>query len=515
MNNSREKATCIQYKLSNANICDNCIKWQQYSLLNPKKKRRSKCHQPWKLREGGKIATSQVQTLKMLVGSWKDMIQTSVFRLNEIPPEILEAAKLISFEFVPPDPPIHDDQQSRKPCISDTINSPRSRQRSTSRRRSIQRETPNDKFHKYRRHSSDLVTTKSRTRKESNEKLPSPFKPKILSNMMNTIESTFGPALNLLGSSAKRTADTNFSARSVEDKDEEEVEGTMKTLSEEQEEASATISSQPCPPVVTTMDNLHRLTSHATSRTPSFLKFQQQITTLNEKNKDLQGQLDNLRNSNVAIMELESEIELLKNENKKLNETVKMLDLRLEMEKKERGVSNYQQTVNKSYLSKLEEFKDVVGRLMDQLKAKKYVGKEKLGRRMLGEILATHPSISFVSAAEIISISRAQLLTEAKMVDNQKIKYSEIGLSSPSDALLRAILDETTADVLFLIYFRIFHEDKVGGELPSLFLSCDKATNGGFVKIISWYSSTTNRVEQNILDVDKTYGESRDCAMAM
>ena len=172
MNNNREKATCIQYKLSNANICDNCIKWQQYSLLNPKKKRRSKCHQPWKLREGGKIATSQVQTLKMLVGSWKDMIQTSVFRLNEIPPEILEAAELISFEFVPPDPPTHDDQQSRKPCISDTTNSPRSRQRSTSRRRSIQRKNPNDKFHKYRRHSSDLVTTKSRTRKDINETPP-------------------------------------------------------------------------------------------------------------------------------------------------------------------------------------------------------------------------------------------------------------------------------------------------------------------------------------------------------
>ena len=98
---------------------------------------------------------------------------------------------------------------------------------------------------------------------------------------------------------------------------------------------------------------------------------------------------------------------------------------------------------------------------------------------------------------------------------NDQLTYAEIVMSSPSNALLWLILNETAADVLFLTYFRIFYEDKVGGKRPSVFLSCDKATNGGFVKILSWHSETSGRVEQIILDVDKTYGTSEDCAKAM
>ena len=55
-----------------------------------------------------------------------------------------------------------------------------------------------------------------------------------------------------------------------------------------------------------------------------------------------------------------------------------------------------------------------------QIRAKKYVGKSTLGRRLLGEVLATHPSSSFSSAAEMIAISRAQLLTEAEMMGKKK-----------------------------------------------------------------------------------------------
>ena len=90
-----------------------------------------------------------------------------------------------------------------------------------------------------------------------------------------------------------------------------------------------------------------------------------------------------------------------------------------------------------------------------------------------------------------------------------------IYISSPGEGTLRNILNETTADVLFLIYYRIFYQDRVGNEVPSLFLSCDKATDGGFVKILSWYSPTSKMVEQKIIDVDKSYGKSIDCARAM
>ena len=95
------------------------------------------------------------------------------------------------------------------------------------------------------------------------------------------------------------------------------------------------------------------------------------------------------------------------------------------------------------------------------------------------------------------------------------MSFDEIAKSSPSETLLRNILNETATDVMFLIYYRIFYEDKIGGKVPSLFLSCDKATDGGFVRIVSWYSPTTKKVEQNIIDVDKSYGESVDCAKPM
>ena len=95
------------------------------------------------------------------------------------------------------------------------------------------------------------------------------------------------------------------------------------------------------------------------------------------------------------------------------------------------------------------------------------------------------------------------------------MSLNDIGLSSPSDKYLRDILDDTASDVLFLMFFKIFYEDKVGETVPSLYLSCDKATNGGFVKILSWYSPTSNKVEQKIFDVDKTYGDSIECAKAM
>ena len=59
------------------------------------------------------------------------------------------------------------------------------------------------------------------------------------------------------------------------------------------------------------------------------------------------------------------------------------------------------------------------------------------------------------------------------------MSFDEIAKSSPSETLLRNILNETATDVMFLIYYRIFYEDKIGGKVPSLFLSCDKATDGG------------------------------------
>ena len=182
----------------------------------------------------------------------------------------------------------------------------------------------------------------------------------------------------------------------------------------------------------------------------------------------------------------------------------------------EKQISNYSLPVNKRIFNRLELFKCQIDNLLKHLKSKRYTGKKALDKRLLGEILATHPSISFVNASEVIMISRAQELAEAGIIcDENALTFDDIALSSPSEAYLHGILDETATDILFLMYYRIFYEDKIGEMTPSLFLSCDKATSGGFVKVVSWYSPRSKRVEQQILDVDKSNGESRDCAKAM
>ena len=489
--NESDEETCITFHLSNRNMCNNCISWEDRRLSRPGKKRDSLCRKPWMLRDNANIDNLQHRTIRKICGSWDDMIRTGIFKNDDIPPSVRIAASTIRHKFVTTSVKSEKEESGTKPILQ----SQRSRRRSGATRKEAippPRYTPKD-----RKKKKITQVGGANTNIYNDNASSSQFEmPGIASfnNLVNNLEGRFHSTLNLL----------------------ENACGNVNNVADE---SNTTASSTNTPArynslvSVDTIQNLN-VVIPPTSRTNCFDQREKEF--LNKNNKLLQSQLNEVKkNHRLEKKKLEDEIGNLKKENLFLDKHVSNLDNQLKTIK-HNELSCYDRLINKSYYTVLHQFKDDVTKLMKQVKAGRYIGKSNLGKRLLGEVLATHPSISFVNAAEIIMISRAQLLTEADwVVDGNKLSLNDIGLSSPSDKYLRDILDDTASDVLFLMFFKIFYEDKVGETVPSLYLSCDKATNGGFVKILSWYSPTSNKVEQKIFDVDKTYGDSIECAKAM
>ena len=504
MNIFDSTATCIQLKISDAAKCDNCKSWEQRILLNPSKKRNSKCHRPWEFPPG--VKKCHDRTIRRVCESWNDMIIAGFFEnKSQIPENVLKAASNIEFEFavLPSEPFNSKDEQ-----ILETEIPRRTTRHSISAANqknpiSPASHTPNNKkTTKFRKTGREGSIHQEQERIEVGS--PSPFKP--INNLICNLENKFSSSLNfvvdnLCGSSnkeeeAQQSPDiqasmiANLQAVSHSNHDQQQRREFF-ILTEQNMQLKAEIS------------NLR-------------INCEFEKVELAEKNVNLQIEMSKLKNEfQDQKVELENEIKALKNENECLKDDVVRLDLEIK-DLSSMKISNYHIKVHRRDYNRLVAFKDSMVALLKHLKARRYNGKSALGRRIMGEIVATHPSVSFVNASEIIMLSRAQLMAELGIICKENdLKFRNIALSSPSDAYLRGTLDETAADVLYLIYYRIFYEDKVGDTVPSIFLLCDKATNGGFIKIVSWYSTTTKRVKQNILDVDRTYGDSEDCAKAM
>lgn len=175
--------------------------------------------------------------------------------------------------------------------------------------------------------------------------------------------------------------------------------------------------------------------------------------------------------------------------------------------------NRHKKIVDVRHQSKIELKAKLIDEIKAHFKSKKFQSKNKLARRILGEMIATHPSISFEVLGEISTLSRAQLCEELDLVGSGKnqVQLDQVNKSAPSEATFRNILIETTIDVLFLINYDIFYRDQA----PAVFLSCDKAPSGSLIKIINWFSMKKNKVEQKILDVDQTLEDSEECAKAM
>ena len=489
MNENSEK-TCISLRLSRPNMCDNCISWAERRMLHPGKKRNSKCRRPWLLKESAKVHD---RTLRKACGSWDDMICSGIVQNNEIPPTIRIAASKICHDFV-------TSPSAKKTNEEEAIiHQGQSHRRRT--RRPPPRYTPKERKNKVKKKGGAATNVHDNNKQSSSS---SPFKnPGIaLGSLVNNLENRFQSSLNFFENVCATNVGTVLDDRttnnynlSVGDRIQNfnviiPTAASTSSIEKEKEKEKDLLHRKN---IILQREINEAKKDHSIQTKTS----QNQINEFKKEKKILQNQIDKLKKENYF---LDGKISYLEGQMEKMQDV---------------EMSSFQMKINKGVYTKLIEFKDQIVRLMKQVTSERYVGRTDLGRRLLGEVLATHPSISFVNAAEIIMIARAQLLTEAKLVDEKNLTYDEIGLSSPSEKLLRTILDETTTDVLFLMYFRIFHEDKADGMVPSLYLSCDKATNGGFVKILSWYSLTSNQVEQNIFDVDRTYGDSSECAKAM
>ena len=488
--NESDEETCIAFRISSRNKCNNCASWEDRRLYHPGKKRDSLCRKPWLLRDDADIDNIQQRTIRKICGSWDDMIRAGVFKNSDIPSSVRIAASTISHKFVTTSAKSEEEEAETNPILR----SRRSRRSGATRKNEPPtRYTPKDRKQKVPK----VGQTNSNIHNNNAFSSP-PFEKKGLAsfnNLVNNLEGRFHSTLNLLENACGNL-------NNVADESNMMANNTNTTPSRYHNLVS-----------VDTIQNLNVVVPPPTSIMNPFDQKEKEF--LNESNKLLKSKLNEVKKSHrLEKKKLDNEIGNLKRERFLLKKQVSNLDNRLRTIK-HNELNCHDRLINKSYYTVLQQFKDDVTKLMKQVKSERYVGKSNLGKRLLGEVLATHPSISFVNAAEIIMISRAQLLAEADWVDGHKLSFSDIGLSSPSDKYLRGILDDTTSDVLFLMFFKIFYEDKVGQTVPSLYLSCDKATNGGFIKILSWYSPTSNKVEQNIFDVDKTYGDSIECAKAM
>ena len=465
--NISDRESCISLQISQQNKCYNCISWEDRRLSRPGKLRDSKCQRPWELKDKVSFETVHDRTLKKVCSSWDDMIHASVFKNTDIPPIVRKAGLKISHDFATSCKIINH------PHTTENIQPTR---RSSSRARKPERLTPKDRYKKVNKTGRVNENIHDEQRKRSDISSSSPFKqPTIFNNVIGNLENRFSSTLNLVGnacSNLRNVADDNINIINQEEEDVDvnslKVSGSFVVERRISKVRSSTLHQQ-----------------------------QQEILLLREKYELLERELNKARGRNGIlkdrIINLEYQLNILK----------------------KKGSSSHHEVVPKAYFSRLEKYKNKIETLYKHLISERYSGKSDLGRRLLGEILATHPSISFVNAAEIIMLSRAQLLAETDIIDEKKLTLQNIALSSPSEKYLRTILDDTASDIMFQLYFRIFYKDKIGEKSPSLFLSCDKATNGGFIKIISWYSQCSNKVEQFIFDVDRSYGESRECAKAM
>ena len=160
----------------------------------------------------------------------------------------------------------------------------------------------------------------------------------------------------------------------------------------------------------------------------------------------------------------------------------------------------YYETVAKKTITELRNIQSRYNRLMEVITKPRFGTNCNLSRRILGESVATHPATSFSAQSDIICFARAQILSEAGLLDVDLAE--KIVESSPSEDVMRRLLNEVSTDVMFLMHKRLFYDNKKNdGQYPSVFISADKGTDGSFVKVLSWFDKKSEKVEQQILDV--------------
>lgn len=459
--------TCCTLHLSSSVKCVKCKVYDDMKISYPHRARRSKCKKPWN--QLGTQTAHHERTMSTVVNSWAEIISNNNFVIteNDVPKQVVDAAKKLEVSL-----PFNQVAV----CYSTPQKNPGNEEQEKEDEETIQEEIEvvydevNKVVHALSPISKITPMERRKTRKKIRFHSPSISDVPSTKEQIGVSETNTSSIVNTLGHTLTNlsifdSAVNGFCTMFLDETIRNEIESSASNTANNTTTVAAKTSIQ---------SSVSGMETHLS---------EDDIFNIKKDNIDLKGR----------VLRLEQQIKVLQ----------------------KNQLSNHQVPINKGALTVIKASQEKYAKVLKQVKSKKYVGTKKMGRRLLGEILATHPSISFNTAAEIISLVRAQFLTEAELVDGNQLTFNDIAMSSPSEAMLRKILDETATDILFLMHYRIFYEDKKEGTCPALFLSCDKATSGGFVKIISWYSHSSKKVEQKILDVDKTYGDSKDCAKAM
>lgn len=474
-----DNSTCLELNLCELVTCTNCTSWKMTFLSNPGRNRKSKCNKPWQI-DDQNVKKSNVRKLQTAVLCWSQFVSNDL--VKESPATIEDAALKIAMKLPQPRqsaPPTGATASSLHSITSPLVKArPRRHFLSPHAMQSPHERTMNRK--KARKQESDQAAQEeieiSNDATSRSSKL----------SLWNQIEGTF----------------SNLCINDIIDK-------TCYSLLANEQGESRTEQG----------DKMSRI--HNKKQPHRSMKIMaDEIDKLKVEIQSLQIEKSNWE---FISMTYKDELDKILKTNEELNSKLKQEKLkgkslfkRNEILNKNQIPTNGSVVVHKLAFSNMNKSKLMNSNIVKQLQHGKFVCNDTFCRRLLGEIMATHPSISFNSAADIVSLSRAQLLSQIDFFKDTKLTLNEVAVSSPSETTLRAILSETTADILFILHNKIFYLDKLDdGNPPAVFLSCDKGPHGNFIKIISWFSSTSDKVEQIVLDVDNSYGFSKQCAEAM
>lgn len=162
---------------------------------------------------------------------------------------------------------------------------------------------------------------------------------------------------------------------------------------------------------------------------------------------------------------------------------------------------------------KLDSYK----KLIDLFKKKKFTEPNNgFSRRLLGEMLALNPNVSFESVSVIVFLARSQLLEASGILGTGDISIEDVANTSPGEMVFRTLLDGTCADVLFTAHLELFEDNKIDGEASAIMSTFDKGgRNNNLIKVLSYWNTNLGKVGHIILDADRTNTSSEDHAKGM
>ena len=157
----------------------------------------------------------------------------------------------------------------------------------------------------------------------------------------------------------------------------------------------------------------------------NFRKHKEVITAQKKEIEYLQWSRNHTEAVNIQLKKDldQMHIELqMSEQNMVVLETQKLMMLERDSFLQPNNTTQFHQYLHKRKLNNLLDAKAMKDGLMKTLNKKRYITQNKLARRILGESIATHPSVSFESHSQIVCLARAQILAEAGILNGKMTK---------------------------------------------------------------------------------------------